>query len=333
MGEVYRARDTRLDRTVAVKVLPAHLHDRPELRARFEREARAVSALSHPHICVLHDVGRHEDTDYLVMEYLEGETLAARIARSPLPQDEALRYGVQIAQALAHAHQNGVFHRDLKPGNIILTKAGAKLLDFGLAKTSAVASDVTQLTATGTIVGTVQYMAPEQLEGKEAGAAADLFAFGAVLYEMLTGRKAFGGHTQASVIAGILERQPPELEALPGHLRRIVAACLTKEPGRPLAIGPRPRPGPRMDRASCRPVRHPTSHTPPASCLDRGRAARRGIGGAGRRSLPRGPPGAPGRAIRYHPARQDAVQRIPVGRSRRSPRRLPHRDARGPRLS
>jgi Tol biopolymer transport system component len=230
MGEVYRARDTRLDRTVAIKVLPAGARDRPDLRARFEREARAVSALSHPHICVLHDVGRQDQTDYLVMEYLEGETLSARIARGPLPQDEALRYAVQIAQALAHAHQNGVFHRDLKPGNVMLTKSGAKLLDFGLAKTAAVSSDVTQLTASGTIVGTVQYMSPEQLEGKDSGAAADLFAFGAVLYEMLTGQKAFGGPTQASVIAGILERQPPELQALPEHLRRILAACLAKDP-------------------------------------------------------------------------------------------------------
>ncbi|HUD70342.1 MAG TPA: serine/threonine-protein kinase, partial [Dongiaceae bacterium] len=207
MGEVYKARDTRLERIVAIKVLPSHVAANPELRARFEREARALSGFQHPHICSLYDIGREETPaggiDYLVMEYLEGETLATRIDRGALPTAEILRIGMAVAEALDKAHRQGVVHRDLKPGNIILTRGGAKLLDFGLAKerreavaTTVVTSLPTQvqpLTAQGTIVGTFQYMAPEQIEGAEADARADIFSFGCVLYEMATGRRPFEG--------------------------------------------------------------------------------------------------------------------------------------------
>src|SRR5579862_5491798 len=199
MGEVYRARDTRLDRTVAIKVLTEGLESAPEVRQRFDREARAVSSLNHPHICALYDVGHQNGIDYLVMEYLEGETLAARIEKGPLPTPELLRTASQIADALDKAHRRGIVHRDLKPGNVMLTKTGAKLLDFGLAKGGEIlqgdmGSSPTlsrSLTAQGTIVGTMQYMSPEQLEGKEVDARSDIFAFGAVLYEMATGKKAF----------------------------------------------------------------------------------------------------------------------------------------------
>src|ERR1700737_2522430 len=190
MGEVYKARDTRLDRTVAVKVLPQHLSSSPDVRQRFEREAKTISALSHPHICALYDVGNQDGVEYLVMEYLEGETLADRLAKGPLPLEQTLRYGIEIADALDRAHRQGIVHRDLKPGNIMLTKSGVKLLDFGLAKAVAapdmrgnLTSLPTQqaLTQEGTILGTLQYMAPEQLEGKEADARTDIFAFGATL--------------------------------------------------------------------------------------------------------------------------------------------------------
>jgi len=205
MGEVYRAKDTRLDRTVAIKVLPGHLSDNPDLKARFDREARAISSLSHPHICTLYDVGHENGVDYIVMEYLEGESLAARLAKGPLPLEQVLRYGVEIASALDKAHRSGVMHRDLKPGNIMLTKAGAKLLDFGLAKGVTIGGNeptamtmTKPITSEGTLVGTFQYMAPEQLEGKEADARTDLFALGAVLYEMSTGKRAFEGASRAS---------------------------------------------------------------------------------------------------------------------------------------
>ena len=224
MGEVYRARDTRLDRTVAIKVLPAHLAQNPELRQRLEREARAVSSLNHPHICILHDIGHQDGTDFLVMEYLEGETLAARLAKGPLPMDQVLRYAIEMAEALAAAHREGVFHRDLKPGNVMLTKTGSKLLDFGLAKLrepaagagglSTLPTQAMELTQKGTILGTIQYMAPEQLEGKETDARSDLFAFGAVLYEMATGRKAFEGKSHASVITAIMSTLPPPVSTL-----------------------------------------------------------------------------------------------------------------------
>ena len=245
MGEVYRARDTRLERTVALKVLPQELSASPEVRQRFEREAKAISQLSHPHICAVYDVGRAGDTDYLVMEFLEGEVLSDRLARGPLPIDEVLRYGIQIADALDRAHRNGIVHRDLKPGNIMLTRSGAKLLDFGLAKTlpthlepGPAGSEPTapptraDLTQEGTILGTVQYMAPEQLEGKDTDARTDIFALGAVLYEMVTGRKAFAATSQASIITAIMSSEPVPLSsvqpATPPLLDRLVHACLAK---------------------------------------------------------------------------------------------------------
>src|SRR5208282_1851949 len=191
MGEVYRARDMRLDRTVAVKVLPSHLASNPDLKARFQREARAISALQHPHICVLHDVGSQDDVDYLVMEFLEGESLADRLRKGALPIDQLLKTAAEVAGALEKAHRSGIVHRDLKPSNIMLTKSGAKLLDFGLAKWSAgspseaetlktLTGSPGKLTEQGSIVGTFRYMAPEQLEGKEADTRTDLFAFGEV---------------------------------------------------------------------------------------------------------------------------------------------------------
>ncbi|TDI36337.1 MAG: serine/threonine protein kinase [Acidobacteria bacterium] len=246
MGEVYKAHDTRLDRTVAIKVLPEELSDNPELRERFEREARAISSLNHPHICTLYDVGCEDGVDFLVMEYLEGETLAERLQRGALPLDEALRYAIQIADALDNAHRHGVVHRDLKPGNIMLTEAGAILLDFGLASLrkgyggqaslSSVSTRAKPLTEKGAILGTFQYMAPEQLEGLEADARTDVFTFGAVVYEMLTGKRAFEGESQASLIAAILEREPTPLSSLqpmtPPALERTVSKALAKEPDR-----------------------------------------------------------------------------------------------------
>jgi Tol biopolymer transport system component len=242
MGEVYKARDTRLDRTVAIKVLPESLAAGGQFRERFEREARVISQLDHPHICALHDVGEHDGRWYLVMQYLEGETLASRLARGPLPVGEVLTLGLQIAGALDKAHRAGVVHRDLKPGNIMLTRAGARLLDFGLAKTNVVAaSGVSALpttpqniTAQGTILGTFQYMAPEQVEGQETDARTDIFAFGAVLYEMATGRPAFQGKTQASLIGAILRDDPTtSLETAPiapAALARVIKTCLAKNP-------------------------------------------------------------------------------------------------------
>ena len=243
MGEVYRARDTRLERTVAIKVLPSHLSASPESRQRFEREAKTISQLSHPHICALHDVGREGETEYLVMEYLEGETLADRLLKGPLPLEQTLRFGIQIADALDKAHRQGIVHRDLKPGNVMITKSGVKLLDFGLAKVvasvaqpSTVTSLPTQLNLTqeGTILGTFQYMAPEQLEGREADARSDIFSFGCMLYEMATGSKAFAGTSQASLIGAILHTDPPPISRAqpmsPPALDHIVKKCLAKDP-------------------------------------------------------------------------------------------------------
>ncbi len=242
MGEVYRARDTRLDRTVAIKVLPAHLAANADLRARLEREARAVSSLSHPHICVLHDIGHQDGVDFLVMEFLEGETLAGRIARGLLPLEQILTIATEIADALDKAHRQGMVHRDLKPGNVMLTKSGAKLMDFGLAKTTPTSSllssvAVTQsspVTAAGTIIGTFQYMSPEQIEGREADARSDIFAYGVMLYEMATGRRAFEGKTQASVAGAILATEPPPISSLqpltPPALERLVKTCMAKDP-------------------------------------------------------------------------------------------------------
>ena len=245
MGQVYHATDTRLNRPVALKVLPKALATDPRFRARFDREAQAVAALMHPHICAVYDVGRQDDTDFLVMEYLEGETLAVRLGKGPLPLDSALRLSIDIADALAAAHARGIVHRDLKPGNIVLTKSGAKLVDFGLAKPIALSGDrggdsltptmtPASLTAQGTIVGTLQYMAPEQLEGKDADARTDVFAFGAVVYEMLTGKKAFEGKSQASLIGAIMHAEPATISSsqplTPPGLDRIVKTCLAKEP-------------------------------------------------------------------------------------------------------
>jgi len=276
MGEVYRARDTRLDRTVAIKVLAEHAAGDPGRRRRFEQEARAVSALNHPHICTLHDIGEAVPSTpeprasapgvepalsesrerrvegqplapvrYLVMECVEGQTLADRLLRGPLPVDEVLRHGAEVADALAAAHSRGIVHRDLKPANVMLTKSGVKLLDFGLAKLkgpaagqtlalSAMATGAAPATAEGTLIGTLSYMAPEQVEGHDTDARTDLFAFGALLYEMATGRRAFEGGTAASVIAAILDREPPPLSAVaptsPPLLDRIIEACLAKKP-------------------------------------------------------------------------------------------------------
>src|SRR5438270_5076983 len=240
MGEVYRARDTRLERDVALKVLPAGLSSDPSLRQRLEREAKAVSKLSHPHICTLHDIGHQNGVDFIVMELVEGETLADRLMKCPLPTDQTLRIAAQVADALAKAHKLGFVHRDLKPANNMLTKTGAKLMDFGLAKQTgpaplaAALTEMTlekaKLTGEGTIVGTFQYMAPEQLEGNEADARTDIFALGEVIYEMATGRPAFAGKSRASRIASILTSEPPPISQLrpltPAKLERLVRRCL-----------------------------------------------------------------------------------------------------------
>jgi hypothetical protein len=240
MGEVYRARDTRLDRAVALKVLPPGTSADPIRKQRFEREARTISSLSHPNLCVLYDVGTHEGVDYLVMELLEGETLSARLERGPLPIEQAIRYGAQIADGLAHAHRAGVVHRDLKPGNVMLTASGAKLLDFGLAKSPVLSEGLTltaapaqkPVTQKGMIVGTFQYMSPEQIEGGEVDSRSDIFSLGAVLYESLTGQKAFEGKSQMSVASAILEKEPAPIRSLrpltPPTLERTVGRCLEK---------------------------------------------------------------------------------------------------------
>ena len=257
MGEVYRARDTRLERTVAVKILPKHLSENSEAKQRFEREARTISSLNHPNICTLHDVGSQDGTSYLVMEFVQGETLEARLQKGPLPLKQALECGVQICDALDKAHRAGIVHRDLKPGNIMLTAGGAKLLDFGLAKpavalgaqaaragsltpdtptmnVSALRSPQVTLTQQGTIVGTFLYMAPEVAEGLEADARSDIFSFGSVLYEMVTGRRAFEGKSQLSVLTAILEKDPEPVSTLipttPPALDYAVQTCLEKNP-------------------------------------------------------------------------------------------------------
>jgi serine/threonine-protein kinase len=245
MGEVYRATDTRLDRTVAVKVLPEHLASDYQRRQRFEREARAVSSLNHPHICTLFDVGEQDGTLFLVMELIEGQTLAERLQKGRLPLDRVLDYATQMADALDKAHRRGVTHRDLKPGNIMLGKSGVKLLDFGLAKLKSDGGAVSAMsqmptksggavTGEGVILGTLQYMAPEQLEGKDADARTDIFAFGAVVYEMVTGKKAFEGTSHASLISSIMSSEPQpmaELEAMtPRSLERLIRQCLAKDP-------------------------------------------------------------------------------------------------------
>ena len=254
MGEVYRARDTRLDRTVAIKVLPSHLSADPGLKLRFEREAKAISALQHPNICTLYDVGSQDGVDFLVMECLEGQTLADRLVKGALPLEQVLKIGAEIAEALEKAHRQGIVHRDLKPGNIMLTKSGAKLMDFGLAKPelavatgtkglltpstptmnlASLTSAASPLTQKGSIVGTFQYLAPEVLQGSEADARSDLFSLGCVLYEMVTGRRAFEGKSQLGVLTAILEKEPEPIvttPAAPPMLDRVVRACLAKDP-------------------------------------------------------------------------------------------------------
>ena len=242
MGEVYRARDTRLDRTVAVKILQRSLNADAEVRGRFEREAQVISALDHPHICPLYDVGEHNGTHFLVMPCLEGQTLADRLGAGPLPLKQALQIAVQIAEGLDAAHRAAVVHRDLKPGNIMLTQSGAKLLDFGLAKLtpsiSQDAQDRTRLTGAGTISGTVlgttSYMAPEQIEGRDTDARSDIFAFGIVLHEMLTGYRPFSGDTPAQVMSAILRDEPARVTAsqpaLPAALDYVIGTCLAKNP-------------------------------------------------------------------------------------------------------
>ena len=247
MGEVYRALDTRLDRTVAIKILPPHLSDDAMRRQRFEREAKAVSSLNHPHICTLYDVGRQDGVDFIVMEYVEGATLAARLEKGPLPTVEVLEYGIQLASALDKAHRNGVTHRDLKPGNIMLTKSGTKLLDFGLAKAAPplaagatgatltnAAAQADPVTREGAVVGTVPYMSPEQVEGKEVDARSDIFSLGAVLYEMVTGRRAFQGQSDFSIASAILVKDPDPISTLhpltPPALERTIRVCLAKDP-------------------------------------------------------------------------------------------------------
>ncbi len=245
MGDVWRARDTRLERDVAIKVLPETLAKDEQFRQRFEREARTVSQLNHPHICTLHDVGEEDGRHYLVLELLEGESLADRLARGPLPLHEVLRFGSQVAKALDAAHRSGITHRDLKPGNVMLTKSGAKLLDFGLAKggsdAPAVVSNLTSLptearplTEQGTILGTFQYMAPEQLEGEAADARTDIFALGALLYEMATGQRAFQGANKTTLIAAIVSSQPSPVSSVlattPPALDHVIRRCLEKDP-------------------------------------------------------------------------------------------------------
>src|SRR5438309_3535411 len=241
MGEVYRARDTRLGRDVAIKILPKEMSADPIRKQRFDREAKTISSLNHPHICVLHDVGSQDGVDYLVMECMEGETLEKRLEKGPLVLEQVLKYGAQIADALDKAHRGGVIHRDLKPGNIMLTPTGAKLLDFGLAKpatplpitaTVTATASASPVTEQGTIVGTFQYMSPEQVEGKELDGRSDIFSLGAVLYETLTGKRAFEGKSQLSVASAILEKEPVPIASMkpmtPPVLDHVIRKCLTK---------------------------------------------------------------------------------------------------------
>jgi len=245
MGEVYRARDTRLDRTVAIKILPAEAASDADAQARFEREARAVAALDHPHICGIYDVGAVDGNHFLVMPHLDGESLAVRLEQGPLPLDQAMKIAVEIADALDRAHRQGITHRDVKPANIMLTKTGSKLLDFGLAKLRGPVAPIlpsgtgsltiqTGGTAQGTILGTVQYMAPEQVEGKETDARSDVWALGTVIYEMITGTRPFQGDTPASIIGAILKDELAPMSRAqplaPPLLDRIVTRCLAKDP-------------------------------------------------------------------------------------------------------
>jgi serine/threonine protein kinase len=252
MGEVYQGRDTRLDRFVAIKILPEHIAKREDLRQRFELEARAVASLNHPHICTLYDIGNQDGAGYMVMELLEGETLEARIKRGAIPLEQSLGLAAQIADALDRAHRAGVTHRDVKPQNIMLTRDGVKVLDFGLAKSTSKPGPTEEtltkaLTGEGTVLGTPQYMAPEQFEGKEADARSDIWAFGAVLYEMVTGQKAFQGKSYASLVGAILGGEPAPMAVkpfTPAWLERLVRRCLSKDPEDPLSVGARYCAGP-----------------------------------------------------------------------------------------
>ena len=241
MGEVYRARDVRLQRTVAIKILPAHLSSNPDLQARFEQEARSISALQHPNICVVHDIGSQDGVDFMVMEYVAGQTLDKLILPGGLAIDLAIKYAVQIADALSRAHSTSIVHRDLKPSNIMVDENGlVKVLDFGLAKLAASAAMMrgetatieTMVTTPGMIVGTVAYMSPEQAEGKPTDARSDIFSFGSVLYEMLTGRRAFEGQSSAAVLSAVIRDDPKPLNEsnrdIPPEVRRIVIHCLKK---------------------------------------------------------------------------------------------------------
>ena len=260
MGEVYRARDPRLDRSVAVKVLTSSRGSPPEELERFEREARAIARVSHPNICTVYDVGQDAGVPFLVMELLEGETLAERVLRGPVPIDAALAIATQIAEALDELHSKHVVHRDLKPSNVMLTASGVKLLDFGLAKlrdgeykdTVEKATKSLHLTGQGTVLGTLPYMAPEQVEGRPADARTDTFALGVVLYKMITGRAPFQGTSQASLTAAILMHEPSPISSLipttPASLERVVKKCLSKDPERALAQRQRPRVGTALER-------------------------------------------------------------------------------------
>jgi serine/threonine protein kinase len=317
MGEVYQARDTRLDRTVAIKILPSHLSEDVTRRQRFEREAKAVSSLNHPHICTLYDIGRQDGVDFIVMEYVEGVTLAARLEKGPLPTAEVLEYGIQLASALDKAHRNRVTHRDLKPGNIMLTKSGAKLLDFGLAKSASLPTAVATLvdaaspvTLEGVVVGTVPYMSPEQVEGKEVDARSDIFSLGAVLYEMVTGGRAFQGASDFSVASAILVRDPEPISTLqpltPLALQRTIRVCLVG--GRSLqgtAVDRGGRVAKRSGNADC--GRRTASH-PSADRVDsRSGICRRGTGrAAARRNV-----GARSRADCFPPVKFRARSRLP----------------------
>jgi serine/threonine protein kinase len=236
MGEVYKARDTRLDRTVAIKVLPAYSAGDAEAGKRLLREARAASALNHPHIVTIHDVLSDGGRDSLVMEYVEGRTLEQVIGQKALPLAEVLQYGIQIAGALAAAHAAGIVHRDLKPGNIMIAKTGVKVLDFGLAKLQSVApeGETASMTAEGVIAGTVAYMSPEQAEGRDVDARSDIFAFGSVLYEMAAGHPAFSGTSKLAILTSILHETPPPLPGAPPELDRLLQRCLRKDPVRRL---------------------------------------------------------------------------------------------------
>ena len=240
MGEVYRARDTRLERLLALKILPANVTDMAERLERFQQEARAISALNHPNICTLYDIGEFSGRSFLVMEYLSGETLSQHLQRGPLPLQQTLDIGIQVADALDAAHQQGIVHRDLKPGNVMLTRTGAKLIDFGLAKLKSQefldpsTAETAMQTRPGLLMGTLEYMSPEQLEGRPVDARTDLWALGVMLYEMLTGRRAFERQSRASLIAAILEHDPPPLTKIqpltPPPLERLVRRCLAKCP-------------------------------------------------------------------------------------------------------